>query len=73
MIGHNQALNAVETIMDYCNEHFNGNERECHQCIFHNKRCLLCNLLGKYGKDVAKLAHETVVANYEGLQCKGKL
>ena len=72
MITHNQALNGAETIMDYCRERFSGNERECRDCIFHDRRCLLANLMGMYGQDVAKLTKEIVVANYEELKCKKK-
>ena len=72
MIGHNQALNSAETLIDYCKEHFPGNERECKDCIFHQQRCLLSALFGKFGQDVAKLTKETVLANYEELQCRKK-
>ena len=68
MISHNQALNSAETLMEYCRERFSGNERECKECIFHQRRCLLGNLLGMYGVDVAKLTMEIVVANYEELK-----
>lgn len=72
MIGHGQALNGAETLMEYCREHFPGNERECRECIFHQRRCLLPNLMGVYGQKVAKLTKEIVMANYEELQCRKK-
>ena len=72
MITHGQALNGAETIIEYCKEHFPGNERECRECIFHHRRCLLSNLMGMYGQDVAKLTKEIVTANYEELKCKKK-
>ena len=72
MIGHNEAMNAIDTLTDYCKERFPGNERECQNCIFHHNRCFLYNLLGMYGTDVTNIAREIVTANYEELQCKGK-
>ena len=64
MINHTEAYNASQTLIEYCKERFPGNERECKDCIFHHRKCLLYALLGIYGEGSSQIVEEIVRFNY---------
>ena len=64
MINHTEGYHAAETLIKYCKERFTGSERDCKDCIFHHRRCVLYALFGMFGQDASKIAEEIVRENY---------
>ena len=64
MINHTEAYHAAETLINYCKERFTGSERDCKDCIFHHRRCVLYALFGQFGEGASQIAEEIVKENY---------
>ena len=67
MVTHEEAMDAADTIRDYCKENFKGNEKDCVNCIFHNsenRRCILKYAVGLLGEEMYQWAGGIVRKRY---------
>ena len=72
---HEEAMRAALSLSRYCAERFNGDERNCTDCVFQRKdihRCILKYYMGEAGEEMRQWAYPIVHDNYKMLKNKGE-